>query len=95
MRFLLLRMMLREEYRMHTSYTSRHMFLAFPALVGLGMIVGGLGLGWHGIVERDAVPVQHFADDLTQAALLIAISGINVWNRLNVATRQVVGGWKP
>lgn len=25
--------MLREEYRMHTSYTSRHMFLAFPVLV--------------------------------------------------------------
>jgi len=32
---LLLRLMLREEYRMHTSYTSRHMFLAFPLLVFL------------------------------------------------------------
>ena len=30
---LLLRMMLKEEYRMHTSYTSRRMFLAFPGLV--------------------------------------------------------------
>src|SRR3989454_4452384 len=29
----LLRLMLREEYRMHTSYTSRTMFLAFPGLV--------------------------------------------------------------
>ena len=29
----LLRLMLKEEYRMHTSYTSRHMFLAFPLLV--------------------------------------------------------------
>ncbi|MEK6851529.1 MAG: hypothetical protein AABY30_03210 [Candidatus Thermoplasmatota archaeon] len=29
----LLRLMLREEYRMHTTYTSRHMFLAFPVLV--------------------------------------------------------------
>lgn len=27
------------------------------------------------------------------AALLIAISAINVWNRLNVATRQVAGEW--
>lgn len=31
----LLRLMLTEEYRMHTSYTSRTMFLAFPALVFL------------------------------------------------------------
>ena len=31
----LLRLMLREEFRMHTSYTSPHMFLAFPALVGV------------------------------------------------------------
>ena len=27
------------------------------------------------------------------AGLLIAISGINVWNRLNVATRQPSGAW--
>lgn len=29
------------------------------------------------------------------AALVIAIAAINVWNRLNVATRQVVGVWIP
>ena len=29
----LLRLMLKEEFRMHTSYTSRHMFLAFPVFV--------------------------------------------------------------
>ncbi len=31
----LVRLMLREELRMHTSYTSRNMFFAFPALVGI------------------------------------------------------------
>ncbi len=34
-------------------------------------------------------------DEQGLAALLIAISSINVWNRLNVATRQVPGEWKP
>jgi AhpD family alkylhydroperoxidase len=39
---------------------------------------------------------RHY-DEPTLAALLIAIAGINVWNRLNVATRQVVGSvpWDP
>jgi AhpD family alkylhydroperoxidase len=29
------------------------------------------------------------------SALLIAITSINVWNRLNAATRQVAGAWTP
>jgi len=37
---------------------------------------------------------RHY-DEQQLAALLIAISGVNVWNRLNVATRQVAGAWKP
>jgi AhpD family alkylhydroperoxidase len=36
---------------------------------------------------------QHY-DEKGLAALLIAIGGINVWNRLNVAIRQPVGVWK-
>jgi AhpD family alkylhydroperoxidase len=32
-------------------------------------------------------------DEEGLAALLIAIGAINVWNRLNVATRQVAGQW--
>jgi AhpD family alkylhydroperoxidase len=32
-------------------------------------------------------------DEPALAALLIAIANINVWNRLNVATRQVAGAW--
>ena len=32
---------------------------------------------------------RHY-DERTLAGLLLAIAGINVWNRLNAATRQVV-----
>jgi AhpD family alkylhydroperoxidase len=35
---------------------------------------------------------QHY-DEAQLAALLLAIAAINVWNRLNVATRQVAGEW--
>jgi AhpD family alkylhydroperoxidase len=34
-------------------------------------------------------------DERALSALLLAIAGINVWNRLNVATRQPAGKWKP
>lgn len=37
---------------------------------------------------------RHF-DEATLAALVVAISATNVWNRLNVATRQIAGVWKP
>ena len=38
---------------------------------------------------------RHY-DERALAALLLAIAQINVWNRLNVATRQVAGeAWKP
>ncbi|MHB8573957.1 MAG: carboxymuconolactone decarboxylase family protein [Dehalococcoidia bacterium] len=37
---------------------------------------------------------RHY-DQPALAALLIAIASINVWNRLNVATRQVAGEWIP
>ncbi|HET8549882.1 MAG TPA: carboxymuconolactone decarboxylase family protein [Bryobacteraceae bacterium] len=35
---------------------------------------------------------RHY-DEPALAALMIAIATINVWNRLNVATRQVAGEW--
>ncbi|MBB4663110.1 carboxymuconolactone decarboxylase family protein [Conexibacter arvalis] len=48
----------------------------------------------------DAVPdalweeaLRHY-DETALAALTIAIANVNVWNRLNVATRQVAGAWK-
>jgi len=36
---------------------------------------------------------EHY-DERALAALVLAIANINVWNRLNVAVRQIVGGWK-
>ncbi|MBB3352493.1 carboxymuconolactone decarboxylase family protein [Rhizobium lentis] len=37
---------------------------------------------------------RHY-DGRSLAALVIAIANINVWNRLNIATRQLAGAWKP
>ncbi len=41
-----------------------------------------------------AEAARHY-DEQGLAALLIAITSVNVWNRLNAATRQVAGGWSP
>ncbi len=37
---------------------------------------------------------RHY-DEPTLAALTLTIASINVWNRLNIATRQPAGMWKP
>jgi AhpD family alkylhydroperoxidase len=37
---------------------------------------------------------RHY-DERALANLLLAIAATNVWNRLNVATRQVAGQWRP
>lgn len=37
---------------------------------------------------------RHY-DEPQLAALILAIANINVWNRLNIATRQVAGVWMP
>jgi len=61
-------------------------------------------LGAHRTVTRlsdraDPVPdevwdqaARHY-DEPALASLMLAIATINVWNRLNVATRQVAGEW--
>jgi hypothetical protein len=54
----------------HPAITTTRLLLAFPALVGLGLIVGGIGLAWHAILERDLVPATHIVDDVTVAAAL-------------------------
>ena len=36
--------------------------------------------------------VRHY-DEQALAALIISIASVNVWNRLNAATRQVAGEW--
>jgi len=41
-----------------------------------------------------AEAARHY-DEQGLAALLIAITSVNVWNRLNAATRQVAGAWSP
>jgi AhpD family alkylhydroperoxidase len=41
-----------------------------------------------------AEAARHY-DEQGLSALLIAITSINVWNRLNAATRQVAGAWRP
>jgi AhpD family alkylhydroperoxidase len=41
-----------------------------------------------------AEAAKHY-DEKALAALVLSIAAINVWNRLNVATRQVAGEWKP
>lgn len=35
---------------------------------------------------------RHY-DEPTLAALVVAIANINVWNRLNAATKQIAGDW--
>jgi AhpD family alkylhydroperoxidase len=37
---------------------------------------------------------RHY-DERGITALMIAITGVNVWNRLNAATRQPAGAWRP
>ena len=51
--------------------------------------------------QADPVPdevweeaARHY-DEPALVTLLLAIANINVWNRLNVATRQPAGEWKP
>ena len=51
--------------------------------------------------KGDAVPdavwteaTRHY-DEQGLAAITLQIAAINVWNRLNVTTRQVAGAWKP
>lgn len=38
--------------------------------------------------------VAHY-DETERAALVLAIANINLWNRLNIATRQLAGAWTP
>jgi AhpD family alkylhydroperoxidase len=42
--------------------------------------------------ELWAALTEHY-DEQAITALMIAITGVNVWNRLNAATRQPAGAW--
>ena len=39
--------------------------------------------------------VERNYDESQRAALVLAIANINLWNRLNIATRQLAGAWVP
>jgi AhpD family alkylhydroperoxidase len=39
--------------------------------------------------------VEKHYDETERAGLVLSIANINLWNRLNIATRQVAGAWAP
>ena len=39
--------------------------------------------------------VERNYDESQRAALVLVIANINLWNRLNIATRQLAGAWVP
>jgi len=41
-----------------------------------------------------AEAARHF-DERALAGLVLSVANQNLWNRLNVATGQVAGAWKP
>jgi AhpD family alkylhydroperoxidase len=47
----------------------------------------------HPVSDELWAEVSRHYDEQGLSALLIAISAINVWNRLNAATHQVAGAW--
>lgn len=57
----------------HPAITTTRLLLAFPAVAGLGLVVGGVGLAWHTLLERDVVPTTHIADDVTVAVTLVIV----------------------
>jgi AhpD family alkylhydroperoxidase len=50
-------------------------------------------LGPEGVSDEVWNNARRFFDERAMAGLVIAIANINVWNRLNIATRQVAGEW--
>lgn len=73
----------------HPPVTTTRLLLAFPALVGLGLIVAGLSRVWRSLLERDAVTVAHLTDDTVLGATL-ALIGLAVylpaWRAFDVRT---------
>lgn len=62
----------------HPPVATTRLLLAFPALVGLGLIVGGLSLVWHALLERDVVTAAHLTDDVVLGATL-ALTGLTAY----------------
>jgi hypothetical protein len=60
----------------HPPVTTTRLLLAVPALVGLGMIVGGLGFAWRAVLEREVAPTQLVADYVTQGVALLGVGTV-------------------
>jgi hypothetical protein len=60
----------------HPPVTTTRLLLAVPALVGLGMIVGGLGSAWRAVLEREFAPAQLVADYVTQGVTLLGVGTV-------------------
>ncbi len=57
----------------HPPVTTTRLLLAFPSLVGVGLLVSGLSLVWHSFLERDVVTATRLTDDVVLGAALAAI----------------------
>ncbi len=57
----------------HPAVTTTRLSLAFPALVGLGLMVGGLGVAWHAGLERDEATARRLTDELIQGVVLLGV----------------------
>ncbi len=57
----------------HPPVTTTRLLLAFPAFVGLGSLVAGLGILWRALLERDVVTTARMTDDLVLGAALALI----------------------
>ena len=76
----------------HPAGTTDHLLFAFPALVGLGIVIGGIGLGWRALLERDVVTARHLTDDLSRSAAFVLIglaAYLPAW--LNLRDRTTAG----
>jgi AhpD family alkylhydroperoxidase len=49
--------------------------------------------GGEGVSDEIWIEATRHYDERAMSSLLLSIAVINVWNRLNVATRQVAGEW--
>src|SRR5580700_6676556 len=59
-------------------------------------LAGWRGAPYYSDAERAALAeAARHSDEPALAGLVLAIANQNLWNRLNVATRQVAGEWKP
>ena len=78
----------------HPPVTTTRLLLAFPALVGLALVVAGLSVLWHALLERDVVTAAHMTDDLVLGATLALIgvaAYLPAWRAVDTRTTAESG----